>query len=279
MEIVVLAIAGGVVAAFMYMSTFGEDRRARLRLSSEEPTPIADFANGAVGRIIGYLEYADEHIISPYTGRTCAHFDAIEEEFDDDVDSPGWRVCGRDSDAVDFIIVDNTGRALISAQHIELALDYDARMKSAEQAPEGAASPDTRFREGALSAGEVVTVLGHGTWHDDTAYDPHQPGTYREQPRKRRVLRISGTHTKPVFVSDDITSLEIKTRAQLEGVSPTTQTRSVPRSAKSQRAISRTSPPHLVDNQAREASSGRQLPAGENETFRPKTCRKGRNDS
>ena len=57
-----------------------------------------------------------------------------------------------------------------------------------------------RYKEGTLARGERIVVVGTARWEEDP--DPSaQGGTYRERPRRLRIVPPS--KTEPVLLSDE----------------------------------------------------------------------------
>lgn len=183
------------------------------RLSQAERTPISDAKAGDIVTLCGKVELL-ETLHAPFSGRACASYTLQVEEH-----TTGWGLRDEEEDSRDFVLVDEAGsRAIIDGVLLKLLLTKDKHgatgqendgevwellkrfgiQKREQSRPSTARSVDLsavrrrrfRIREGALEAGEVVTVQGVAVWEDDP--DGQAPGGgYRDGTRPKR-LRITG---------------------------------------------------------------------------------------
>lgn len=182
----------------------------RRSLTSTTIVRIADFPEGATGKIMGVLRYAGDHLEAPLTGRHCAYFDV---QVSVECDKPGcghFDLVASDFGGQDFLIQDDTGVALVVVEN-EAALIHRDR----EQEATVTTNPKDRlglfllkqkqatrgrffYREGVLEQGETVVAWGHGTWEPDP--DPSTAKLYRER-AIRLVLRAPAR--SQIYISDD----------------------------------------------------------------------------
>jgi hypothetical protein len=192
-EINVLALVGALVLfvasglAWAYFRPYVRTLRAIRRAPR---VPIAEVVDGTTVRIVGTIVAGKKMLAAPLTGRRCAHYKATLDELREHSSrhgggQDGWDERARQEDARNFIVEDETGRALVrlGPKGIEsaLVLDHasilraDAEVQSAEEAafleaqriPRNARKRTLRLREGVLEAGEDVAVLGRARWEQD----------------------------------------------------------------------------------------------------------------
>ena len=190
MELLMAGIALAVgAAASMYRRHRRLNPPARKALAAVRHAPIAEFPDGGVGAIVGHVRYAGDELQAPLTQRVCAYYRVTIES----------RLPGRDAtresteeNGVDFYIEDDTGRALVSIEHVEVVLARDVETRLGSYGPE-------RHCEGILEDGERVVVFGRGYWSGDFA--PQHGDSYRAP--ARRLLTMRGSEREPLRISDD----------------------------------------------------------------------------
>lgn len=220
MEGFVLAIfCGGVVLALANYVFFTRDRRIKRALRHVKTTPIRDAREGKAVKIVGTLEYAGRSIASPLSGRTCAYYAIVVEEYRSRGRSGAWHEIVREERGVDFRLRDDSGTALVRVAHgpslPALVQDHRARtsailhsdadlerfMNERGRSVEGLIfRKNIRASEGILEAGERVAVGGLARWLPDP---DAAGGTYRETPKR---LVLEGSPSLPLFLSDDPTT-------------------------------------------------------------------------
>jgi hypothetical protein len=185
---------------------------------------IENFSERNPAKIVGSLVYIGEPLSSPLTGRTCAYYEILVEEYHSGTDDDGyWETMIQESQGQDFVIEDDTGTAIVNPIGAQVALTVDSRTKSGTfdapteqernylnshgQEGEGwwGFNKSLRYREGILEAGEAVAVLGRGVKEPDPD-GVEQARGYRSAPPMR--LRMRGSQKGPLLISDDTSTVQ-----------------------------------------------------------------------
>ncbi|MCP4445970.1 MAG: hypothetical protein GY811_11585 [Myxococcales bacterium] len=214
-----LLCGGGLLMAALLQSEDGARRLFRRTRS----TAIRSFEDGKTGKIVGRLSYLGEPLRSPLTGRPCAFYEIIVEEYKNHLGltSGGWQRVIRDAQGQDFLIDDGTGRAIVDPTDPEVVITIDAQTSSGMTDDPTVREMDflkshgfvgkgwvfnktLRYREGILESGESVAVMGRGTLEPDPDGANGVTG-YRDGPPMR--VRLRSSSKRPLLISDDTTML------------------------------------------------------------------------
>jgi hypothetical protein len=200
-------LIGLALIAAYFFSREARTRRALRRLAV---TPIARVADGTIAKVVGRLRFAKEPLSAPLSERPCAGYHVVVEDLNG---KPSQLI--EEEYCTDFIIEDETGKALIHINAPSVAITQDVHLRSGlfdNPTPameellrrHGCSSHGTflprslRYREGVLEENELVAVAGLWRWEVDP--DPKAASGYREAARR---LFVSPAGDKPVLVSDD----------------------------------------------------------------------------
>lgn len=198
------SIAGPAVTL---LTARGRSRKLAERLPR---TRIADAAAGEIVKIVGRVEYEAEPLVSPFSGRSCAHYEAGV----DVRTKNGFKRRIEEVRSTSFVIADETGRALVEPERLLVDVVIDHHWASGDvddetrfelerflfQAGDAGSrllgNPSRlRYVEGALEQGELVTVVGVAAWGRAT-----EPGIgYRDLTRR---LVLDPPRRGAVYVSD-----------------------------------------------------------------------------
>lgn len=188
---------------------------ARTILAEHRARPIREAIEGMTVKVVGVVRAAAATLRAPLTGRECVYFDVRMEEAasDDHRESSDERkrsrrrVSVRDREAVDFVVEDESGRALVRTGDVQVVVlrDVDESVRGGER-PEvdellrlhGHSPRSLTVREGSIAIGERVAVVGEASWTFDD--DAPGPESYRLRPQ---LLVLSTTADHPLIVSDD----------------------------------------------------------------------------
>jgi len=206
----------GLILSKMYMSPRQVAKRA---LGAVQLVPIARASEGSLVKVTGRLSIVGEPLRAPLSGRECAAWHVEVDQHESSGDGGGsWKNIIWETSAGTFLFQDSTGRAIVNALGARLVLVLDAHFKSGtfnDARPQLEAyltshghestgflgfNKAIRYREGALEAGEEVTVLGQAHWEPDP--DPHAPSQGYRQRAMRLVLDIPSGEAE-MIVSDD----------------------------------------------------------------------------
>lgn len=184
MEAVILAVLFFVLAALGFgVLWFSRDQRGKRRLKNLESSAIADVQDGALVKITGKLSLGGlQQLDAPLTGRTCVGYVVEVKERKQSGANANWITIITKEDAVDFVVEDATGKALVKAAGSHLVLVRDGHLRSgalSDHSDRGQAfllaqgtpsenilrmKKSLRYEEGVLEAGEEVSVLGIARW-------------------------------------------------------------------------------------------------------------------
>ncbi len=190
---------------------------------------IDQFPESAVGKIVGRLVYVDEPLRAPLTGRCCAQYRVIVEEYRSSGNSGSWHTIIEDEKSRDFMLWDETGEALVRMSGAQVAVTKDTHYRSGtfndatpllesflakhrHQSTGVFFNKNLRYKEGVLEEGEEVAICGMGRWENYP--DPSTPSTASGSHDERsKLLIISNSKQVPLYVSDDYKILEKRNRA------------------------------------------------------------------
>jgi hypothetical protein len=211
-----LAFAAAALSGVTLRFAFTRERRIKRAMKRLRPTAIAEARDGRIVRLVGELVYAGRSITTPLSGRSCAYYTILVEEYRSSGRSGAWHEIVREERGVDFYLRDVSGTALVhfgdGATFPALVHDHRARTSPILHSDadlerflgeRGHSTEGTFFRknmraaEGILEAGERVTVAGLARWVPDPEM---ASGNYRETGKR---LVVQATETLAVFLSDD----------------------------------------------------------------------------
>jgi hypothetical protein len=187
--------------------------RARARRAAERAhsMSVAEVRAGEIARVTGRLSFAEPAIQAPFSGRSCAHFEACVSSRH----PRGYRRRVSTHRTRDFFVRDESGQIFVDTQRAIVDVVHDHHWWSREMDVEdrfeiehwlyqnGPAwsrlvpqKDDLRYSEGALTEGEIVTVVGLAKIERDATHV-----LYRDGPRRLALVAPRRGH---VFVADDL---------------------------------------------------------------------------
>jgi hypothetical protein len=212
---------GVLVTIAVLGAFFAQDARVKRALRKAPLHTTATFPANAVATVQGtacYLGAAP--LVAPFTGRACAYYEAVVEEYRSSGRSGSWYRVIVERQGQDFLVDDGQGTARVSMGNATVALVKDAHFRSGlfqDASPvledflarHGRSSQgwlfnkNLRYREGVIEAGELVAVCGQGRHEPDP--DPRSAtGGYRDTAAR---LVLSAPPAMPLYVSDDMSAL------------------------------------------------------------------------
>ena len=213
--------AGVLVTIAVLGAFFSHDARVKRALRKAPLHTTATFPAGAVATVQGTVCYLDEPpLIAPFTGRACAYYEAIVEEYRSSGRRGSWYRIIVEKQGHAFLLDDGQGTARVDMASATDALVKDAHTRSGlfqdatpaledflarhgRQSQGWLFNKNLRYREGVIEAGELVAVCGHGQREPDP--DPRAAaGGYRDTTTR---LVLSAGPTMPLYVSDDLSTL------------------------------------------------------------------------
>lgn len=214
MEIFLCVGLAVAIAANVYRAIFSETARIRRTFRAAPRVDIADAKPGTVVKIAGRIRPLGRPLRSALENRECVFFEATAEAHRGK--SGRWVELIRETDAVDFLIEDGSGRAIVRSAgmrglHVKYAERESGYLNDAtpdleafltrhgDRSPVRILSKTLRFKAGVFASGETVCVLGSVRWEQDP--DPTQAGSGdRESPKR---LVIEARPDCPLLVSHD----------------------------------------------------------------------------
>lgn len=202
-----------VLVALSYW--FSEAAKIRRALRAAQKVPIAEARTREVVKITGRVRAPGQALRAPLSQRPCVYFETIVEEYRSSGKSGRWVEIIRETDGMDFLLEDGTGKALVRAGEMKVLAVKDHERRSgtfndatpdleAFLARHGRSSTGwifnktLRYKEGVFEPGETVTVLGEARWEQDP--DPTSAGTgYRDVPKR---LVLGARPDGPLLASD-----------------------------------------------------------------------------
>ena len=207
-------IALAVIAAIVFFSHYFSKKATVIRKLKKAPLKkISGFTNGETARIAGKVQCTGEPLTAPLSGRKCACFSVLVEQKVSSGKSSHWKKLIGEEVAGEFVVRDGNSYARVDFSHVTSYIVLDRNYSSGffQDATEeltrylhrhGVESENyfgwnrtIRYREGILEEGEMIAVVGKGTWERvDTGQLSDEYG---------KVLRISAPEEAPVYLSDD----------------------------------------------------------------------------
>ncbi len=202
--ITILLVAAGVG---LYSWYYSEEQIVKRRLRNMPRTQIGQISDGAVVKLVGRVSFFNQPLIAPLSGRACAYYKVVVEEYRNSGKSGHWKTIIEETQGQDFLLVDESGQCIVRMVNAMSAVNKDANFRSGTfndaspvlesfLARHGRSSTSfiglnksIRYKEGIFEANETVAVVGLARWEVD-------PAGYQW-------LTIYGNNDQPVMVSDD----------------------------------------------------------------------------
>lgn len=209
----ILVVIVGIAAIALFAIFYNKKAVIKRKLKNAELKRLNEFRDGNVARVVGKVEYTDEPLIAPLSGRECAYYYVIVEQEKSSGNSSSWHTLIEEEVAGDFVIRDDSNYALINSCKIKSYIVQDRNYKSGflndaslklekylnskghESENMLGLNKTLRYKEGILEKGERIAVYGKGVWQSATALGLHE--------KYGRVLTISSNDDEKVYLSDD----------------------------------------------------------------------------
>lgn len=189
-------------------------RKAPLATTSTFPDNTVATVQGTVARLEG------PPLVAPFTGRPCAYYEAIVEEYRSSGKRGSWYPIIREHVGRDFILDDGHGAVRVVMARASVALVKDAHLRSGtfqdatpvleeflarhgRQSQGWFLNKNLRYREGVIEPGEIVAVSG--VCMREPALEPGMvSGGFRDDSVR---LTLDARADAPLYVSDDTSTL------------------------------------------------------------------------
>lgn len=215
-------LLGGAAAALILFSSwwFSAHQMTVRAMRKVERCSIAAAPHGAMVRVTGTLHEGAELLRAPLSGRSCVGYWVQVQVRRSANRSLHWANLIDQREAVDFVVEDGSGSAIVQTRDVELAIELDHHQTSGtfdDATPveesflrrHGHGSTGLfgfnkalRYREAVLEPGETVVVVGRARWEDDPAPGAVQGTGYRQGTRATRLV-LEASRRMPLRISDD----------------------------------------------------------------------------
>ncbi len=216
METFFIVLAGITIIILLDYIFNGESKIVRL-LRKSPTSKIIDVKHNTVEKIVGTAELYQKVLIAPISKKQCFYYQILVEEHVSDNDGHySWNTYFKDERAVDFLVKDETGTALILAKQIQGDLIKDFELDDTEDNVnaiqkyvkskgfdiqdkilffKNPADKVLRIKEGIIHIGEKIAVKGNGKWELSSNIEEQK-------------IIFSSTNEIKIILSDDVSTLE-----------------------------------------------------------------------
>jgi hypothetical protein len=202
------------VAIIVFVSVyFSKKATIKRKLKNAISKKITDFTSGQFAKVVGNVEFVDEPLKAPLSGRPCACYYLLIEQHVSTGKSSHWKKILEDEKSVKFVVRDGRSVAYVNDYPIKRYIVQDQKYRSGfmnDATPQLKSllrqygltdetwlgfNKSLRYTEGILEKNEVIAALGIGTWKN--AAQLSLPESYG------RVLEISAPENDFIYLSDD----------------------------------------------------------------------------
>ena len=211
---VVFVIVGVLIAGSLFYAIFYSRKAVVKRALKKTPyRRISEFTQGEKGRVVGKIVFAGQVLTAPLSGRRCAAFHVVVEEYRRSGKSGSWVTIINEEVNGDIVINDGMGYAYVPPAGLKTYFVQDAKFSSgtfndasqhleAYLSRHGRASTgmlgfnkSIRYREGILEEHEIVAAVGTGTWGSASQRNLNIA--------RDRILYMSPDEKGKLYLSDD----------------------------------------------------------------------------
>ncbi len=212
-QYVFIAIGSAVVLAIVFFSWyFSKKAIVKRKLKRATYRRFTEIRRGEVAKLVGKVQFIDQPLKAPLSGRTCAYYHVLVEQRVSTGKSSHWKTIIEDEASSKFVLREGSRYAYIRSNKIKSYVVEDMKYQSGLWDDAGRQlecylsnhqikstnflgfNKTIRYREGVLEDNEEVAVLGTGEWRN--ASDIGLP------PKLGRVLLIQSPQKDAVYLSD-----------------------------------------------------------------------------
>jgi hypothetical protein len=211
--IIILFIVGSVIYRYLHSQKY----LVKKKLKETTQENLSLFQSGEVAKATGTIKYIGEPLIAPLSGRKCVYYHIIVEERRSSGKSSYWDTIIEENIAGNVVIKDGNTYAVIETNQVKSYVVDDKQYRSGtfEDATELMRkylekhnrtsvnflgfNNSIRYQEGILEEGELIAVVGKGTWKRKSEIKLDIPA--------ERILVIGSDGEEFVYFTDDQTSL------------------------------------------------------------------------
>lgn len=221
---IVVATVVGLFAFFRYY--YSAKQFVCRKLKKAMGVPMRSFISGEIAKVAGKVELIGKPLIAPLSGRTCCYYQLKIEQYHSGNKGGHWSTIIEDEQCSDFFLCDGRTKAAVQQEDIKSYLVQDWSFESGfmQDAPArlqvvlrnyGYSSENflgmnksLHYKEGVLEQGEMVAVVGRGTWKSAS-----EAGLNSSE---KRILWMEAPDDDKIYLSDDPESVEIQYQALKE---------------------------------------------------------------
>lgn len=212
--IIIIAVVAVILISFYY----NKNAIIKRKLKKAPLKRIFSFRNGDIAKLVGKVEFVENALKAPLSGRECAYYHVHVEQQISSGKSSHWKTIIDEVVANKFVIRDGNEVAYVNSTRMKSYIVEDRKYRSgflndatkhleAYLNRHGLESENflglnktIRYKEGILEKGEKIAVLGIGEWKDADQLD--LPDFYG------RVLYINACENQAIYLSDDLETLD-----------------------------------------------------------------------
>lgn len=178
MNLIIWVSLISLFVVWYYSLPYPRIRRALMRHSR---VPIKDVQNGEIVTIVGRVKFGNKTLQAPFSNNQCCYYHLSVEQYRGETGD----MIINETRGIDFYVEDDTGQALVAlsrdSDSAVVAAERKARHHSNASAEEedpavmalfasrgipAAEVPNTHLSESTITNGEIVAVIGQGSWED-----------------------------------------------------------------------------------------------------------------
>lgn len=208
--IIVVVVIG---ISILVSQIFSKKAIIKRKLKKAPYKKLSQFKDGDIAIIIGKVEFAEQPLTAPLSGRKCAYYHVKVEERKSSGKNSHWETVIDHDDSIKYLIREDKQYAIIDDYHQKSYIVHDKNFSSGflnDASPELERflnewqyesegflgfNKSLKYKEGVLEKNEEVAVLGKGTWVNASEFGlPEELG---------KILAIKGIDQSYVYLSDD----------------------------------------------------------------------------
>lgn len=213
--VALVAVSIGAITGLSWW--FSSEQVTRRALARVKATSVRDAKDGEIVKVVGRAIPMGPLLRAPVSERACLAWSIAIQVRRGAGKNRRWREVHQGSDALAFLLEDDTGQARIDVHRARIVLSEDHRAAHGGSWSDGSedllaycaeqgidtstfvgGSVPVRSREGAIDPGETVAVMGVARWEED----PSASGDGYRSVGKRLVLEAPAD--APLLVSDHL---------------------------------------------------------------------------
>ena len=211
-QYIIILFGSAIVLIVFFSWYFSKKAIIKRKLKRATYRRFTEIRRGEVAKLVGKVQFIDEPLKAPLSGRPCAYYHVLVEQRVSSGKSSHWKTIIEEEESSRFVLREGSRYAYIRSEKIKSYVVDDMKYRSGlwedasrqlerylnkhriESVNFLGLNKTIRYREGILEENEEVAVLGTGEWHN--ASDLGLP------PQMERVLLIQSPREDAVYLSD-----------------------------------------------------------------------------